>query len=272
VSEKAETHKTTVFIETSMMIQRFAYGQRRRNEIEASLMSKSTCTSDYVLMEFRRSFLQAQNYLRSLFLKMVQQGKTEIRLNELFVILSQARSIFHSTRAVQSILLALSSIFRDDMDRLSLNPAEMARELALQIDRFETEARKSVDEVINHIHCDLTQETVQIGDYIHSRLSCNARRAKCQLVPFLSAHREQLLTIQQAMESAPREKVDQRTLSALRRVNTDVTKALGERACWALGDVIITLEVPEYAFIYTADGHFEVISKAIGKQLFVEEK
>ncbi|MFQ6042631.1 MAG: hypothetical protein ACE5PV_17380 [Candidatus Poribacteria bacterium] len=94
MSKTAETPKTTVFIETSIMIQRFAYGRIRRGEIEANLISKSTCTSDYVLMEFRRSFLQAQNYLRSLFLKMVQQGKTEIRLNELFVILSQARSIF----------------------------------------------------------------------------------------------------------------------------------------------------------------------------------
>jgi hypothetical protein len=126
------------------MIQRCAYGRRRRIEIEANLKSKSTNTSDYVLMEFRRSFLQAQSYLRSLFLKMVQQGKTEIRLNELFIILSQARSIFHSTRAVQSILLALSSIFRDDMDSLSFNPAEMARELALQIERFETTARQSI--------------------------------------------------------------------------------------------------------------------------------
>ena len=125
---------------------------------------------------------------------------------------------------------------------------------------------------INHVHCDLTQETVQIGDYILSSLSCNARKAKCQLVPFLSAHREQLLQIQQAMESVLREEeIDQRTLSALRKINADVTKALGERACWALGDVIIALEAPKDAFIYTADGHFEVISKAIGKRLLVEE-
>ena len=149
MSEKAEIINGKVFIETSILIQRFAYGLRRRSEIEANLMSKLTCTSDYVLMEFRRSFLQAQNYLRSLFLKMVEQGKTEIRLNELLVLLSQARSIFRSTRAVQSILLALSSILRDDMDSLSLNPAEMASALAVQIDRFDTVARQSVDEVIN---------------------------------------------------------------------------------------------------------------------------
>lgn len=271
MSGTAEAPKTKVFIETSIMIQRVAYGRIRRSEIETNLTSKSTCTSDYVLMEFRRSFLQAQNYLRSLFLKMVEQGQTEISLNELLVLISQARYIFHSTRAVQSVLLALGSIFRDDIDSLSLNPAEMARELTLQIERFETAARQSIDFIFNHVHCDLTQETVQIGDYIHSRLSCNARRAQCQLVPFLSAHRDQLLTIQQAMESAPREKVDQRTLSALSKVNADVTKALGERTCWALGDVIIALSAPEDAFIYTADSHFEVISKAIGKRLFEEK-
>jgi hypothetical protein len=54
----------------------------------------------------------------------------------------------------------------------------------------------------------------------------------------------------------------------LRKVNADVTKALGERTCWALGDVIIALEAPDDALIYTADGHFEVISKAIGKQFY----
>ena len=138
----------------------------------------------------------------------------------------------------------------------------------LHIERLEIAARNGFDLIINETDCDLVKEDALLGDFITSRLSCNANTAQCQLVPFLSAHRERLLQIQQAMESAPRDKVDQRTLSALRRVNADVTKALGERTCWALGDVIIALEAPDDALIYTADGHFEVISKAIGKQLY----
>lgn len=36
--------------------------------------------------------------------------------------------------------------------------------------------------------------------------------------------------------------------------------------------VIIALEAPEEAFIYTAERHFEIISKAIGKRPFFEER
>ena len=133
-------------------------------------------------------------------------------------------------------------------------------------------ARRLASEIINKAHCDLVKEEVEIGDFIHSRLSCNAKTAKCQLVQFLSAHQEQLTIIQQAMETAPLEKVDRRTLSALRRVNADVTKTLGERTCWSLGDVIIALEAPQDALLYTADEHFEVICRAIGKRVFVEKQ
>jgi len=56
-----------------------------------------------------------------------------------------------------------------------------------------------------------------------------------------------------------------------RRVNADITKALGERTCWALGDVIIALEAPPDAEFFTADRHFNVILKTIGKRLFLEE-
>ncbi len=53
-------------------------------------------------------------------------------------------------------------------------------------------------------------------------------------------------------------------------MNQDVTKAKGERACWALGDVIIALEVPDDALIYTTDNHFDVICEVLGKKRFVE--
>jgi hypothetical protein len=115
------------------------------------------------------------------------------------------------------------------------------------------------------------KETAPIGDFLHSRLSCNAAKATCQLVNFLEKHRYELKKIEQAMEAAPREKVDARPLAAIRRVNADIAKALGERTCWALGDVIVALEAPPDAEIFTADRQFEVILKAVGKRLFLEE-
>jgi hypothetical protein len=53
-------------------------------------------------------------------------------------------------------------------------------------------------------------------------------------------------------------------------VNQNVIRAKGERTCWALGDVIIALEAPDDALIYTTDNHFDVICAALGKRRFVE--
>jgi len=69
---------------TSILIQRLLYEERRVAEIEETLAGKYICTSAFVLMEFRRSILQALNYLRSLILEMEQQGRLEIRLFEEF--------------------------------------------------------------------------------------------------------------------------------------------------------------------------------------------
>jgi len=221
-------------------------------------------------MEFRRSILQALNYLRSLLIEIEQQGRLEIGLDEFFVLLSRGRGIFHSTRAVQSVFLALSAISGSFSGGI-LSTTRLIRELEWQIDSLEINATRGIDEIINHTHCDLAKETAPIGDFLHSRLSCNAVSAQCQLVTFLEKHRDELKKIEQAMATAPREKVDSRTLAALRRVNADITKALGERTCWALGDVIIALEAPPDAEFFTADKHFEVILKAVGKRLFLEE-
>lgn len=48
----------------------------------------------------------------------------------------------------------------------------------------------------------------------------------------------------------------------------DTTKAQGRNNCWALGDVIITLEVPDDAVLYTTDiRHFQPVCTALGKKM-----
>jgi len=274
----------TIFLETSILIHRLLYESWRQEQIEANLDRKKVITSEYVLMEFRRNTLQAINYLCSRLRFLQQEGISEVRLGEFLVTLSQAFAIFHSTRALQSVILALSLV-AEGFESHPYPIVKLIGELEWHRASLWANARRLASEIINKTYCDLVKEEVEIGDFIHSRLSCNAnflvkkfdqkkhaKTAKCQLVQFLSAHQEQLTTIQQAMETAPLEKVDRRTLSALRRVNADVTKALGERTCWALGDVIIALEMPQDALFYTVDGHFEVICRAIGKRVFVEKQ
>jgi len=99
-----------------------------------------------------------------------------------------------------------------------------------------------------------------------SRLSCNAATAQCSLVGFLERHQSELLALEHALTQANPDQINPSTLTALRRVNQDVTKAKGERTCWALSDVIIALEAPDDASIYTTDNHFDVLCDALGKR------
>ena len=42
--------------------------------------------------------------------------------------------------------------------------------------------------------------------------------------------------------------------------------------CWHLGNLIIALEAPDDAKIYTTDGHFDLICSVLGKRLFVDSQ
>ncbi|MBM3239346.1 hypothetical protein FJZ31_23885 [Candidatus Poribacteria bacterium] len=85
----------------------------------------------------------------------------------------------------------------------------------------------------------------------------------------MSAHREELYRIETAMANVAPKIKDARALATLQRINTNVSLAPGERTCWAIGDVIIALEAPADALIFSDDPHFEVICGGLKKQRFI---
>jgi len=89
-------------------------------------------------------------------------------------------------------------------------------------------------------------------------------------VSFLSEHQEELKSLEDALACAPPDEINPRTLTALKRVNANVTKTFGEKTCWSLGDVIIALETPDDTQIYTTDRHLDLICSILGKQRFIE--
>jgi len=58
-----------VFLETSIQIHRLLHTRERKDFIRRQLDGKTICTSDYVLMEFRRGVSQSLAYLRTLLLQ-----------------------------------------------------------------------------------------------------------------------------------------------------------------------------------------------------------
>jgi len=54
----------------------------------------------------------------------------------------------------------------------------------------------------------------------------------------------------------------------LANVIEDSRSALGQSTCWPLGDIIIALQVPSGAMLWTLDKDFEPLATALGIQLY----
>lgn len=98
-------------------------------------------------------------------------------------------------------------------------------------------------------------------------MSCRRETARCSLPELLDKNQVALQNLQ--VDAAAPTVLDTNTKAALADINTDFTIARGERNCWALGDVIITLECPTDALLWTTNlRHFAPLCKALGKRLF----
>ncbi|MFQ6044531.1 MAG: hypothetical protein ACE5PV_27070 [Candidatus Poribacteria bacterium] len=259
-----------IFLETSIQIERIFASIKRLKQIRDVLADATVFTSSYVFMEFRRAVLQAVAHVLTLVRQMQSDGANVIDLSELMRKVAMGRSIRFSVRTIQRVILVLSYI-------LSAFPTPFVESDTL-IDYLELQLNwrlkglffEGVSEYITYTDCDLVRPDVPVGDYVQSRLSCNAKTSTCALVEFLSQHQEKLHALEGALAAAPPNEINPRTLTALKRINANVTKGLGERTCWSLGDVIIALETPDDAHIYTTDRHFDLICSVLGKQRFIE--
>lgn len=261
-------NKTKVFIETTIQIRRLFGGTAERQRIEALLADKHIITSAYVLMEFRRTILQDLSLLRSIVQKKDTEGFESISFSDILRELAGVRTVL-SSRALRRLLLVIASVAEHFVSE-AVPSKELVKFLSFQINYLQYEGFFDiVDEVVNYTDCDLVKATAPLGDRISSRLSCNAAKAQCRLVHFLSDHQDELRHIETAIANAAPEIKDTRALAALQRINKDVSLALGERTCWAIGDVIIALEAPVDALIFSVDPHFEVICVALKKQRFI---
>jgi hypothetical protein len=265
-----ENEARNIFIETSIQIERILGRIARKEQIRETLEGAKVSTSSYVWMEFRRTALQAMAYLLTIIRLMQQEGETYIRFSELMKRVAAGTAIGYSRRVLQRVLLAYGYIL-ETFPRSPVRATTLIDYLEFNIEHV-IPARffQGINEVIKNTDCDLVRPNVPVGDYFHNRLSCNAATAQCSLVYFLVRHRSELLALEHALAQAEPNQINPSTLAALRRVNKDVTKAKGERTCWALSDVIIALEAPDDALIYTTDNHFDVICAALGKRRFVE--
>jgi len=131
---------------------------------------------------------------------------------------------------------------------------------------------ENITKLTNATDCDLAKyPLIQGADgYYKLTTTCNKNRVRCQLPAFLQKNAHRLQQIEQFIKQHAAEEY-QELLEKLAQVTTDFSKAKGQRTCWKLGDIIIALEAPKDALIYTTDKDFETICKAkLGKKLYQE--
>jgi hypothetical protein len=257
-----------LFLETTVQVERVLGDATRRRELAAWLGDVPLVTSSFVWMEFSRTVLQAVAYVRHIIGILRQEGRSTISFSDLARRLSETKTLHFMPRAQQRMwrvyALLMEEFQTTHVDSLLLLAA-VERMMEWELPRRFYEG---VEEVILRPDCDLVKPDAAFGDYVRRRMSCNATTARCDLVALLSAHRDDLRNLENAMQNAPPEIVDPSLLAALGRVMDEPSRALGERTCWLLGDVIIALTVPDDASVCTTDRLFGLLCQTLGRPLF----
>lgn len=248
-----------IFLETTIQIRRLIYDRSIRQKINAKLQDYEVITSTYVWMEVQRTVRQDYQYLIDL---LILRKPTTMSLFMHYV--GESQNIY-STRRLGRMMQILAQMI-DEFQILTIDPFEAADYLknqciwAIQHGFFEL-----VDITLDTTMCDLVKPDYHIPQ--GGRMSCRRETAQCALPNLLNGH---LSLIQQiGLDSNQISMLDAATQKILPNISNDTNLAKGERNCWSLGDLIIALECPPDALLWTTNiNHFEPLCRLLGRQLY----
>lgn len=248
-----------VFLETTVQIRRLLYAPSIRQTIQGTLQAYETLTSTYVWMEVQRTVGQDFRYLIDLILD--RQPPTIPRL---ISYLGESRGIF-SSRSLGRMIQIVAQLL-DELHDPAIEPIEVVYLLRRQCTwMLHHEFFVGVDHVLDTTMCDLVRPdyTVVTG----GRMSCRRETARCALPDLLNDHADALQQLQ--ADTSALTALNARTRRALREITSDPNQAKGERNCWSLGDLIIVLECPPDAALWSTNlSHFEPLCRVLGRLLF----
>ncbi|MFN8485936.1 MAG: hypothetical protein U0350_00010 [Caldilineaceae bacterium] len=121
------------------------------------------------------------------------------------------------------------------------------------------------------IVCDLvTTGSVHQPDHTYAvAASCRKEQAACHLPVFLAEHQAKLRAVADHLATHPHTIKDQVRLERLlTAILADPRAALGQTSCWPLGDLIIALQVPTGAALWTLDADFSSLAAVLNISLY----
>lgn len=254
-----------IFVETSIQIHRILAHRSVQEKLEQQIgvLAPRLCSTQYVWMEFQRTVMADYAHVHELL-------KTHQSWGDVMGHLLDGQRGFRSRSAIRCTQI-LGHLYNDSRAdwRYTRQLAEQALRRRLRL-LFWTHVTPLPDPIV----CDLVIAGVlrqPSGNYTVAA-SCRKESAACHLPDFLVEQRTEIHTIADYLAAHPHTIKDQRRVQRLlAAVLEDPRTALGQTSCWPLGDVIILLQVPTGAALWTLDADFTPLAAALGIPLYQPE-
>jgi hypothetical protein len=251
-----------IFLDTTVQTQRALTEPLQLARLETQLTAPTVraITVSYVWMEYQRTIIADYAHVHRL---MYRYGGWDMLLTHLLdgQRAFRPRAAVRCTRIVGKVL---GQSYKDWSLARQMLGVQIAYGLRQQF-------WAHVAPLSDPIGCDLVTAGVNRqpdGTYTVAD-TCRKEKATCHLPDFLAQRQPQLRAIAQHLATHPNAIKDQtRVERLLAAVLADPRAALGQAACWPLGDVIIALQVPSGTLLWTLDKQdFAALSAPLGLEL-----
>ncbi len=239
-----------LFLETTIQIERI-FG-RKKEEIVKFLSDKEPLSSNYVLMEFKRtmlkdcialySFLKEEKDLEGTLMRLselrVYEHRTAVRISKILSKLSE-----NNTLEYEKVLIKLEDLIE----------SELLEEFFYRV------------KVIDETKCGLANEEVHKNETYSLNLRCRRDEKNCEIEGFVARNRGKFRKLLNELQTY---KEFEDVCSVIKEILEDCEKARG-RNCKTLGDCIISIEAPKNYKIFTTDHHYEKTCNALDRDVLL---
>lgn len=260
-----------LFLETTIQIGRLSASPEKNKKINKIISQfKKIITSSYVKMEFRRRYIQDLVYLYNVLIETDKFADVFLRIENL-------HSEYHR-RKISGIITSFCNFFSDiDNDKISGTIGENLLQKAISYFRHEIEFayedfEDKIDEVIDATGCFHAKTGPAMkGEKFDNRMQrCKKTDIRCKIVDFFIKNKEFFTQIYEKLSET--EDLDDEQEKAKRILEKALKhpENMSEReSCWHCGDVIIAVESPKDAHLFTTNiKHFEPLCSVLEKGLF----
>ena len=244
-----------IFLDTTIQIERLTGTQARRAQLAAQLAGKEVLTSTYVLGEFLRTLVKDCITLYTLVSQNVYLDDVEVQIANRFNKREASRCLLlwaalHRARAYgrEKVLYTLHAYIEYGL-----------------VQAFMT----GVNQISDATGCGLAQERPRrVEGTYRLRAQCRRNVKECRLEEWLADHSAALDSIVPHL-CASGEPALARIGKLLDEFPQMAQVVRGRNCTWYLGDLIIALECPADAALYTTNRrHFQLLCVQLGKRMY----